>query len=172
VRWNYGIWHRIDASLSSLLVERLGFPQIWNGVAEALLRVAFLAALVTPLAFLLPLPSAALFGRLSELGVVLVLAYVLEAVWLVPRMAKEDDYRLRLGTVTGLGLAGLVGVALAVLLEAHRLAGHGNALDAFGLAWVVASLGFLAGLVIAQPLLVHEWEVTATSSSEDKDTDN
>lgn len=145
----------------------LGLGQISRGVAEGLAGVAALAAVMTSLTSAIPQPSPALLRDMASLGIVLVLAYVVEAVWLVPRMGSEPDYENRLGAITGIGLAGMIGVAAALALSAHRAAGHDNAVDAIGFAWTVSSLGLLAAMVTLQPLLVHDWEDPRSAPSDD-----
>jgi hypothetical protein len=86
-----------------------------------------------------------------------LLAYVVEISWLTGRIRSVSDYERRLGAFVGIGAGGLLGVVVALLLAAHRTAGHSNLLDGVGLAWVAASLAFLGGFVVVQPLLVHEW---------------
>jgi hypothetical protein len=46
---------------------------------------------------------------------------------------------------------------VALLGVQHRLAGHSNWLDDLGLAFVIVSLGVLAGTLVAQPLLAHRF---------------
>ncbi|MFL5901230.1 MAG: hypothetical protein ACJ75S_08545 [Solirubrobacterales bacterium] len=121
---------------------------------RALLVCAAAGALGT---FVVPDPSADLLNGLASLGTGLLLAYVVEISWLTGRIRSVSDYERRLGSFVGIGAGGLLGVVVALLLAAHRNAGHSNLLDSVGLAWVAASLAFLGGLVIAQPLLVHEW---------------
>jgi hypothetical protein len=103
-----------------------------------------------------PQPSAELLRGIASLGGALVLAYVVQAAWLVREMAPHDDHGLWVGIVTGIGIAGFCGVVLALVLAEHRAAGHSNALDAIGVGWVYASQGALAGVVLFQPLYVFQ----------------
>jgi len=153
-------WFRfLPGLLVKSLLTRFWLSPVSRGVIEGIGMVLVAAISILPLiVFLVPLPSESLLSLVTEVGIVLVLAYAVEAAWLVPRLAQEDDYENRLGAISGIGIAGMVGVVCALLLSAHRAAGHGNGLDYLGLAFVIASLGFLAGIVVAQPLLVHEWE--------------
>ena len=102
----------------------------------------------------------------ASLGTGLLLAYVVEATWVTRRMRSAVDYEKRLGFLVGVATAGLIGVVLAMLISAHRAAGHSNLLDVAGLAWVVISLSLLSSLVVAQPIVVHEW-----SSDEEENED-
>lgn len=113
--------------------------------------------LTMPAILKVPDPSDDLFDGLTTLGTGLLLAYVVEISWLTGRIRGASDYERRLGFFVGLGASGLVGTVVALLLASHRAAGHSNLLDSVGLAWVVASLTMLGGLVIIHPLLVHEW---------------
>ncbi len=100
-----------------------------------------------------PAPSPDLTQSLATIGAILVPAYVAEVVWLVPRMGKGIEYEEWLGFVVGAGIAGLLGIAIALLLTQHRLAGHSNSIDDLGLAWVIVSEAVLAGVLVLQPLL-------------------
>lgn len=104
-----------------------------------------------------PNPSADLLNGLANLGTGLLLAYVVEISWLTSRMRRLPDYERRLGAFIGVGAGGLLGVVVALLLAAHRDAGHSNLLDSVGVSWVAVSLTFLGVVVIIQPLLGHEW---------------
>lgn len=145
-----------------ILVRWLGLGRITQGVVEGFFGVAAAAAILVLVTRSIPMPPPILLGDLADIGIVLVLAYVLEAVWLAPRMVEESDYENRLGGLTGVGIAGMVGVLVALLLSAHRVAGHSNLLDEIGLAWVMSSLLILAGMVVVQPLLVHEWRQSSS----------
>lgn len=129
-----------------------------RGAIEAVGIVAWLSASLTVFTVLAPYPSAELLRDIVNLGVVLVLAYVVEATWLARRMVIAPDYRNRLGFITAIGVMGLIGVALGILLTAHLAAGHASWLDDLGLAWCLGSLSVLGGLVVTQPLLVDGWE--------------
>jgi hypothetical protein len=150
-----------ESTLGVVVVDWLGLGEISRGLVEAIAVMEFFAAAVIPAALLIAPASQQLLENIAQIGVVFVLAYVLEAVWMIPRLRGEDDYEYRLGALTGLGLVGMVGVLLSVLLAAHRAAGHANFLDDAGLACVATSLTSLAAVVIAHPLLVHEWERSA-----------
>ena len=110
-----------------------------------------------PAARAVPDPSADLLEGIASLGTGLLLAYVVEVSWLTGHIRQAPDYERRLGVTVGLGAGGLTGVVAVLLLAAHHAAGHSNLLDSIGLSWVVVSLAILGGLVIIQPLLIHEW---------------
>ncbi|HET9162231.1 MAG TPA: hypothetical protein VFN89_02135 [Solirubrobacterales bacterium] len=158
--WKWAAWS-LESTIGVVVVEWLGLGEISRGLVEAIAVMAFFAAAAIPVTLSIAPASQGLLENTAQMGVVFVLAYVLEVVWLTPRLRGEDDYEYRLGALTGLGLAGTIGVLLAVLLAAHRAAGHANFLDDAGLACVATSLMSLAGVVIAHPLLVHEWERSA-----------
>lgn len=128
-----------------------------RGVVLALCSV--LLATIGGAFFLGALPAASpdLTQSLATIGAILVPAYVVEVVWLVPRMGKGEEYEEWLGFVVGAGIAGLLGVAVALLLTQHRLAGHANSLDDLGLAWTIVSEAILAGALVLQPLLAHRF---------------
>jgi hypothetical protein len=122
---------------------------LWS-VALAMVGGAFFLGAVPP-------ASPELLRSLATIGAILLPAYVVEVTWLVPHMGKGVDYEEWLGFVVGAGIAGLIGIAVALLLAEHRLAGHANSLDDIGLAWVVASELILAGALIVQPLLANRF---------------
>jgi hypothetical protein len=137
-----------------------------EGMEEWLIAVAVGAITFGFMALVaFPLPSSALMRDIANVGIVLVLAYVVEAAWLTQRMITSEDDKGDLGMLLGIGIAGLIGVVVAILLSAHRAAGHGNLLDAFGLGWAVASLAAVGGLVAIQPWLAYAWEVRRKSGS-------
>lgn len=106
----------------------------------------------------LPPPSAELMRSVAGIGITIVLAYVIEAVWMVGRLERVGaDREAWLGSAVGMTVCGLSGVAAAVLVAAHREAMHSNYLDTFGLWWVVASLGLLGAMVALQPLIADRW---------------
>lgn len=107
------------------------------------------------------MPSPTTLRDIANLGIVIVLGYVVEAAWLATRVVEDDDDKDELGLLLGMGIGGLVGVIIAVLLAAHREAGHGNWLDALGLGWSIASLLALGAMVILQPMLTHIWGKTS-----------
>lgn len=130
---------------------------IERGITEALLVVIATSIPFWLLVSFIPPPSADLMRGLASLGTGLLLAYVVEAVWVTRQMRPVADYEFRLGAFVGFAVAGLVGTIVALLVAAHRAAEHANLLDSAGLSWAVVSLSVLGGLVVAQPLLVHEW---------------
>jgi hypothetical protein len=132
-----------------------------RGTLSGVGRIVLAALFAVPLVIVIPHPTPALLRDIANIGVVLVLGYVVEAVWLVPRMARQaEDYEELLGVLTGMALAGLVGILVAVLVSAHLAAGHANLLDDLGLAWSAASLIVLGGMVGLQPLLVDIWDTS------------
>ncbi|HXR29692.1 MAG TPA: hypothetical protein VN752_00955 [Solirubrobacterales bacterium] len=101
--------------------------------------------------------SAALFESLATIGAIFVPAYVVEVVWLVPRMGRGEEFEEWLGFTVGAGLCGLLAIAVALLGAQHRLAGHSNSLDDLGLSFVVVSLVILGGTLVLQPLLARRF---------------
>lgn len=105
----------------------------------------------------LPAASPELLRSLGTIGAILVPAYVVEVVWLMPRMGQGVEFEEWLGFVVGAGIAGLLGIAFALLLAEHRAAGHANSVDDLGLAWVAVSEVILAGVLVLQPLLANRF---------------
>lgn len=131
--------------------------EIEKGLLEAILALVVCTTAGTLGAIAVPDPSGDLLKGFASLGTGLLLAYVVEISWLTTRIRREPDYERRLGAFVGIAAGGLLGVVIALLLAAHRAAGHSGLLDSIGLSWVAVSLAFLGGFVIIQPLLVHEW---------------
>jgi len=130
---------------------------IWKG---ALLGIWSVLLASIGLAFFLgavPNGSAELLRSLAIVGAILLPAYVVEVVWLLPRMGQGIEHEEWLGFLAGAALATLLGVSAALLLAEHRSAGHANAIDDFGLAWVIASQLILGGALVLQPLLAHRF---------------
>lgn len=103
----------------------------------------------------IPAASPQLLQNLALIGASFVIAYVVEAVWLVTRVEGEldEDQEEWLGFLTGAGIVGLLGIAVALLTAEHRAAGHANALDDLGLAFSAVSLIILGSLLVYQPIL-------------------
>jgi energy-coupling factor transporter transmembrane protein EcfT len=130
---------------------------ITKGVLLALFSVA--VASIGGSFFLGAIPPASpeLLQSLATIGAVFVPAYVVEVVWLIPRMARGEEFEEWLGFVVGAGIAGLIAIAVALLGAAHRIAGHANSLDDLGLSFVVVSLVILSATLVLQPLLAHRF---------------
>lgn len=105
----------------------------------------------------LPAASPALLDSLATIGAIFVPAYVVEVVWLVPRMGRGEEFEEWLGFTVGAGIAGLLAIAVALLGVQHRVAGHSNSIDDLALSFVVVSLVILAGTLVAQPLLARRF---------------
>jgi uncharacterized membrane protein YdjX (TVP38/TMEM64 family) len=123
---------------------------LFQGIGAVILVAGCLALGLKDLAQ----PSPALLRDIASLGGALVLAYVVQMSWLVRTVRRDDEYENLVGVATGLGVGGLLGVFMALLIAAHREAGHANVLDTLGASWAFASLIMLGSLVIIQPFLV------------------
>lgn len=126
------------------------------------LLLAFFSVVVASIGgafFLGAVPSASpdLLQSLALIGAVLIPAYVVEVIWLVPRMGGGEELEEWLGFIVGAGIADLLAIAVALLGAQHRLAGHTNSIDDLGLAFVIVSLVVLAGTLVAQPLLARRF---------------
>jgi hypothetical protein len=130
---------------------------IQKGLVQALGSVA-IASLGGALALgTMPAASPGLLENVATIGAVLVLAYVVEAAWLVTQVEITDDHEEWLGFLTGAGLAGLVGVIVALLVAEHRAAGHDSFLDDLGVSWAAVSLAILGCVLVLQPLLADRY---------------
>lgn len=133
------------------------FEPITKGVLLALFSVAL--ASIGGAFFLGAIPPASpqLLQSLATIGAIFVPAYVVEVVWMVPRMGRGEEFEEWLGFTVGTGIAGLLAIAVALLGVEHRTAGHSNSIDDLGLAFVVVSLGILAATLVLQPLLANRF---------------
>ena len=133
------------------------FEPITKGVLLAFFSVV--VASIGAAFFLGAVPPASpdLLQSLALIGAILLPAYVVEVIWLVPRMGQGEELEEWLGFVVGAAIADLLAIAVALLGVQHRLAGHSNSLDDLGLAFVIVSLVVLAGTLVAQPLLAHRF---------------
>jgi uncharacterized membrane protein len=119
-------------------------------VVMATIGAAFFLGAIAP-------ASPGLLQTLALIGAILLPAYVVEVVWLLPQMGRGEELEEWLGFVVGAAIADLAAIAVALLGAQHRLAGHANSLDDLGLALVVVSLVVFAGTLVAQPLLAHRF---------------
>jgi hypothetical protein len=133
------------------------YEPITRGVLLALFSVA--VASIGAAFFLGAIPPASpdLLQNLALIGAILLPAYVVEVIWLVPRMGRGEELEEWLGFIVGAAIADLLAIAVALLGVQHRLAGHSNSLDDLGLAFVIVSLVVLAGTLVAQPLLARRF---------------
>lgn len=122
--------------------------------AIAVLAIAFFVFLI---ASTMPAPSPTLLRGLAAVNTSFVLAYAIEATWLVTRAPISDDYEELLGLTTGIGFAGLLAIPVSLLTAEHRAAGHGNFIDDLGLGWTLASLVILGTLVVVQPIFANDF---------------
>jgi hypothetical protein len=130
---------------------------IGKGVALALFSVV--VGSIGAAFFLGAVPPASpdLLQGLALIGAILLPAYVVEVIWLVPRMGQGEELEEWLGFIVGAAIADLLAIAVALLGVQHRLAGHSNSLDDLSLAFVIVSLVVLAGTLVVQPLLAHRF---------------
>ena len=130
---------------------RRGFAEGAIGALGLWLAVLLGVAFVPP-------PSEQLLSDVAGIGATLLIAYAVEVTWLVKVSEVASLTREEwIGFVTSFGVAGLIGIAVALGLAEHLAAGHRNWLDHVGFAWVVSSLGLLGLSVAAQPLMTYEW---------------
>ncbi len=137
-----------------------------KGIANALFSVA-LASIGGYFFFnAVPLASPDLLRSIAMIGATLLLAYIVEAVWLVQQGQRDEEFEEWLGFTVGAAIAGFIGVIAALLLSEHRAVGHANFIDEIGVAWVAVSLLILGGSLIAHPLLAHRLSETAHSDGQ------
>jgi hypothetical protein len=133
------------------------YEPITKGVLLALFSVAVASLGAAFFLGAVPPASPDLLQNMALIGAILLPAYVVEVIWLIPRMGQGEELEEWLGFIVGAGIADLLAVAVALLGVQHRLAGHSNSLDDLGLAFVIVSLVVLAGTLIVQPLLAHRF---------------
>jgi len=133
------------------------YEPVTKGVFLAFFSV--LVASIGAVFFLSAIPAASpdLLQTLALIGAILLPAYVVEVIWLLPRLGRGEEFEEWLGFMVGAAIADLLAIAVALLGVQHRLAGHTNSLDDLGLAFVIVSLVVLAGTLVTQPLLVNRF---------------
>lgn len=138
------------------------YEPLTKGVLLALFSVV--VASIGAAFFLGAVPPASpdLLRTLALIGAILLPAYVVEVVWLLPRLGDGEELEEWLGFMVGAAIADLLAIAVALLGAQHRLAGHANSLDDLGLAFVIVSLVVLAGTLVAQPLLANRFAGDST----------
>jgi hypothetical protein len=143
------------------------YEPITKGVLMALFSVA-VATIGAAFFFGAMAPATpGLLQTLATIGAILLPAYAIEVVWLMPRMGNGEEFEEWLGFVVGAGIADLLAIAVALLAAQHLLAGYANTLDDLGLAFVVVSLLVFAGTLVLQPLLAHRFgEIESSGSPE------
>lgn len=134
------------------------FEPVTKGVLLALFSVAVATVGASFFLGAIPAPSPDLLQSLATIGAIFEVAYVVEVVWMVPRMGRGEEFEEWLGFIAGAGIAGLLAIAVALLGVQHRVAGHSNSLDDLGLSFVIVSLVILAGVLVSQPLLARRFD--------------
>ncbi len=99
------------------------YEPITKGVLLALFSVV--VASIGAAFFLGAVPPASpdLLQSLALIGAILLPAYVVEVIWLVPRMGQGEELEEWLGFIVGAAIADLLAIAVALLGVQHRLAG-------------------------------------------------
>lgn len=144
----------------------VGSPSpLWRGAISAVASIFLITALFAAgFGVLLDAPpSAALFGRLAQIGATLLVAYsvaIVAAERQLRAKGPKDAHEDWLGFAGGTGACGLLGIALALGMEAHREAGHANLLDDIGLWWCVSSIGVLGLTIAILPLASYSWRTS------------
>lgn len=142
---------------------RRRFNPFHLGLATWLAMVTYLAAMLALTVGRAAYPSANLMQTFAQIAATLLVGWVVMAVWMVARVERDGDDREEwLGGTTGLGVGGLAGLAVALLVAAHREAGHANFLDRFGCWWAVISIGALGLMLVLHPLVVERWRPDQT----------
>lgn len=134
------------------------FEPVTKGVLLALFSVAVATIGASFFLGAIPAPSPDLLQGLATIGAIFEVAYVVEVVWMVPRMGRGEEFEEWLGFIVGAGIAGLLAIAVVLLGVQHRVAGHSNSLDDLGLSFVIVSLVILAGVLVSQPLLARRFD--------------
>lgn len=129
-----------------------------QGFAVALCLMAAIAVVVTGGIVVtdshLRLSDEAL-SDIAQIGATLLVAYAIEMSWVVKeskvRGGKRENW---VGFVTGIGLCGAFGIALAVGFVGYT--GPSTFWGSLGAVWMLASVGFLGLLVATLPYLLYE----------------
>lgn len=142
-------------------IRRLHDHLFFAGVAEAFAVIALLTAVLVFFTQSLGYPSPELCYSIAGVGIAILLGYVVESVWMVSRAKRRTWHENWLGLVCGFGLGGLLGIATALVVAAHREGRHGNLLDDLGIWWSISSLAMLGILVTLHPFIADRWSRAA-----------
>jgi hypothetical protein len=134
------------------------FSPFHLGIVEWLALVTLLATCLATVFQHEAYPSSELMRSIAEVGATLFVAWIVQATWMSTQSERHGDDRENwLGGTAGLGIAGLVGIAISLLVAAHREAGHGSFLDWLGIWWGTVSLSALGFLVALYPVIAARW---------------
>lgn len=118
-------------------------------------------------------PSPELLRTMAGIGASFFLAYVIEATWMAtkPKFMRNNSTEgdAFMGFVTGLAVAGLAGVVIALILSDNRPMNR-EFLREFTLWWSIVALVSLGFMVAMQPTLAHVWTSRLQSEAGDGGT--
>lgn len=128
-----------------------------RGLVESLFVLLIGALLIFPLIWLhWGSPPDETFGDLSQIGATLLVAYAVETSWWLKVAHRHTRERENwVGAVVGIGFAGVVGIACALVLSTHS--GSLNWLQGLAYTWCLLTSLLLGSLVAVLPLLIYEW---------------
>jgi hypothetical protein len=135
------------------------------GLVEWPVMVSVLAAVLAYFFRHTSYPSPELMRSLAEIAATFFVGWVVEAVWMALRNERDGRERENwLGGMGGLGLGGVLAIALALLVAAHREAGHANFLDWLGLWWTVVTTACLGSMLAMYPVIAERWSPDSRQS--------
>jgi Kef-type K+ transport system membrane component KefB len=165
-------YHLVCGAVQELFWNLPGFrriSRIGRATIEAVVATTLAAAASLIVVFgwhLDPSPEAA--GTLAQVGATILVAYGVEASWLLKSShVRSRNREAGVGTASGIAFCGLIGIACAVALSSE---GH-NSQSVFQkllLGWILASFLFLGVFVALVPNLVYDWTHQMDSPADDE----
>jgi hypothetical protein len=150
VRWIGKARQSVDGLVGPFWLGFLGGIVSVGGLAVAFL---LMAVSISPAN-----PTQQLFHDLTEVGAAFFIAYSIAIAGAGSRARDPLEHLNWLGVSCGLGISGLLAIAMTVALAAYREAGHADALSTVGLCWTLASLTLMGILIALLPLAVYQWQ--------------
>jgi hypothetical protein len=97
----------------------------------------------------------------AQAGVGFLIAFSVAISAVGRRLAEKNssrDHSNWLGFTVGCGSCGLLGIAIAFAVSAHREAGQAGLQDTIGLCWAASSIGMLGIVITALPSISYSWD--------------
>jgi len=124
---------------------------------SAVFTIAVIALVISLTTGFVDDASHGLMRDMAQAGVGLLIAYsvaVAAAEPMLGRKSSRESHESWLGVMTGIGLSGLLGIAVA-LLSGNE--GNGETVSAFQASWVFCSIGAMGLLVAVLPIASYSW---------------
>lgn len=145
-----------------------GLSPVRQGFAEFLTALGFSTALCLPFFhWASPEIPAETFDAMAQIGATLLIAYAVETSWWLKVSRRRSGTRENwVGYVSGIGLAGFIGVGASLILSTNPL--DLSWFESYLMVWAFITLLLLGSLVAILPLLIYEWTHTLQAEYPDK----